>query len=255
MTIIPRSDLNLRPPKYRGRMHTFFNGWFWHWLGNGFPEQMSDKQILQSIQRYHMGTQEWSDVAYNYAVGREVDSAGRSYAYELRGDMVSGGHTKGFNNTSMAVVFLIGEGETPTPAMFVAARQLMADVRPSDLLRSHRDVGNTQCPGDDIANEVLSLPKADTRMTPTQAQLHVDQAYDGLLGRIADASGGEFWTTALINGDWTIADMRFHFLVVRLAADKAAGEAVRADTKGLDPEVVAAQTYRLFLDNLVALAE
>lgn len=255
LTIKSRSSWQARAPKYRRALSTTHNGWFWHWLGNGFPAAASDEQILQSIQRYHMDTKGWSDVAYSFAVGRDGD------AYELRGWDIAGGHTQGYNSTSMAIVFLIGEGETPTPEMFRTAYAIMA-MRPEiTLLRTHRSVGTTQCPGDDIAAEVTNPQHKDrppmlSTMTPSAAEIHVDEAYSGILGRKADATGRAFWIEKLTSGEWTLADMRHNFLVSRLAADKAVIEALSKMTKGtpVDTTVVAEQVYRMFLDDLIALS-
>jgi len=205
-----------------------------------------------------MVTRGWSDVAYNFAVGREVNADGTAKTYELRGDMVAGGHTSGYNHTSMAVCFLIGEGETPTPAMLRAAHQLMQDVRPSDLVRSHRDVGTTACPGDDIAAEVADPQHKDIFMTPQEAVPHLQAMYRGLLGRAADSAGLEFWARQVSMGEATLESVAWEFMRVRLAADDARLSAVIAKVDqgtagGPTAEKVAEQAYRLFLDDLTAL--
>ena len=251
MLITPRSEWQAMPPTYVRALSTTHNGWFWHWLGNAFPAQASDEQILRSIQRYHMSTKGWSDVAYSFAVGRSAK------AYELRGWDVAGGHTRGYNynNSSMAIVFLIGEGELPSPAMFRTAYAIMA-MRPEiTQLRSHRDVGPTSCPGDAIAAEVNNPLSKEQAMTPTQADVIVERTYRVVLGRPGDAEGVKYWSDRLVNG-LSVTDMRWAFLEVRLAADdarmKVLSEMVPA-SGGPTPEVLAGQAYRMFLDDLVAL--
>lgn len=251
VTIKSRASWGARPPKYRGQLSTTHNGWFWHWLGVGYPEHMSDEQILQSVQRFHMGTRGWSDIAYSFAVGRDGG------AYELRGWDVAGGHTKGYNNSSMAIVFLIGEGESPTPAMFRTAYGIMAQRPEIKKLRPHRAVGITACPGDEIAAEIdYPQYKDEVTMTPSEAEMAVAWAYGGILDRAPDDGGKKFWVNALVTGSHTEEDMRWEFVVVRLAADKAKLETVVDAGPGLvGPAVEAAgkRAYQMFLDDLVAL--
>ena len=102
MKIRSRASWGAAPPKSRTRIRNTDNGWFWHWLGQAYPERMTDEQILMSVQRYHMTAKGWSDIAYSFAVGRNGE------AYELRGEHVAGGHTRGYNSTSYAIVFLVG---------------------------------------------------------------------------------------------------------------------------------------------------
>lgn len=264
MSIIPRSKLPLVPPRHPRTLHWFGNGWFWHWLGNAYPEQMSDIQVLQSVQRYHMNAKGWSDIAYSIAVGREVDKNGEAKAYELRGTRTAGGHTNGYNNSSLAIVFLIGEGEKPTPAMFRKAWQIVQETsHVPDRVRSHRDVGTTACPGDAIAAEVKHQAYKEAppmSYTSTQAEAIVEREYKAILGRPSDPGGLAFWSRSLVEG-LSLESLRHEFLVVRLAADKAVTQALAAKVndnaagaRGGDAEVVAEQVYRLFLDDLQALA-
>lgn len=252
MNINPRSSWNARAPKYQRALSTTHNGWFWHWLGKGFPEQASDEQILRSIQRYHMDTKGWSDVAYSFAVGREAE------AYELRGWDIAGGHTQGYNNTSMAIVFLIGEGEVPTPEMFRTAYAIMAQRPEITLVRPHREVRSTSCPGDEITSELatpqfkennMQIPVTDNR----NHRAYVERLYSAVLDRAPDQGGLDYWTGGLEDGVFTQLGVLIEFLAVRFAADAAATKAVNTDTKGIDPDVIAEQTYRLFLDDLSAL--
>lgn len=254
VTIHPRSDWGARAPTSRRKVTNLTNGWFWHWLGVGFPKSSSDEQILQSIQRYHMDTKGWTDVAYSFAVGRDAE------AYELRGWDISGGHTRGYNSTSMAICFLIGEGESPTPEMFRTAWAIMAERPEVTRLRAHRDVGTTSCPGDEIAAEIINQTyKEDEDMaksyTQAEAEGIVKRAYQGILGRVADAPGLKYWSELIVAGT-DVNEVKWEFFVVRAAADNARIEALakRIDANsGVDSSVVAEQAYRMFLNNLVAL--
>jgi len=253
LTIEPRETWDALPPDFQAELASTHNGWFWHWLGNGYPPEMSNEQILQSVQRYHMLYKRWSDAAYSFAVGRDAR------AYEVRGWDVAGGHTRGYNNSSMAIVFLIGEGERPTPEMFATAYAIMAERPEITGPRSHRDVGSTSCPGDDIASEVDNPQFKDlmTNYTYDQAATAIEGAYLAILGRTADQGGLDYWVDRIMNGV-SLESVRWAFVEVRLAADAervAALAGAIQSTGGPDPEVVADQTYRLFLDDLIALAK
>ena len=253
--IVSRAKLGLAPPKYKRELATDYNGWFWHWLGTAYPEHMTEEQMILSAQRYHMGTKGWSDIAYSFAVGR----SGKTY--ELRGWDVAGGHTKGYNNTSHAIVFLIGDGQTPTAAQFQAAWKLVAQ-RPG-MVRSHRDVGQTACPGNVIAGEVKNPQfNKENTMTPSAAEATIEMLYKDLLGRDADKGGLAFWSKSLVNRGHTVDQVRWEFVKTRLAADRVFVRVPAAEVSGDSrhraetlptPEAIAQAAYELFLDDLVAL--
>lgn len=216
MQYVKRSDWGAQPAKSKRKMNAAPDGWFWHWLGVGYPEEMSDEQIMRSVQRYHQVSQGWADFAYHWAIGRD----GR--IYEGRGWGVTGGATRGFNSTSYALVFLIGEGERPTAEMFAAAERVM-DAGPSGAsIRPHREVRQTTCPGDDIAAyiETRNPFGGPPSMTLDEAKSKINYLYLHILGREADTEGMAYWSQKLMDGA-SINDIRWQFLQVRLAADRA----------------------------------
>jgi hypothetical protein len=147
--IQPRATWNAAPPKTNPKPLTnFSSGWFVHWLGTPPAPGTSNEQTLRNTQRYHQQTKLWNDIAYSFAVGTS------GQAFELRGWNIAGAHTEGHNNTSMAIVFLIGEGETPTPAMLNTAKEILtAGIDrgfPSTLIRPHNAVRVTDCPGPEL---------------------------------------------------------------------------------------------------------
>ncbi len=150
MVIIPREHWGARHPKSVRPMTGFTSGWFIHWLGEPAAAGLTDTQVLRNTQRYHMDTKAWADIAYSFAVGREYPQR----AYELRGWGIQGGHTEGHNSQSMAIVFLLGQGERPTEAMLTTARGIITEgVRrgySADLVRPHNAVRSTACPGPDL---------------------------------------------------------------------------------------------------------
>ncbi len=131
--------------------------------------------MVRGIYAYHVKSNGWSDIGYNYL----VDRYGRAYEGRAGGldTFVIGAHTGGFNTDSFAVS-LLGDfstvaPDTPTVGMLtdVLAWKLGAAYRDPlakavltsggggtskysagqkatfDVVSGHRDAGNTSCPG------------------------------------------------------------------------------------------------------------
>ena len=103
-------------------------------------------QSVRNIQSFHMNTNGWADLGYNWL----VSPAGT--VYEGRGWGTQGAHARGQNANSIGVAY-IGDGRLPVSdaAKFAILRLAAeADRRFGRELRrvGHRDVGATACPGD-----------------------------------------------------------------------------------------------------------
>ena len=144
--------------------------------------------IVRGIQRYHVESNGWNDIGYNFL----VDGFGQ--VFEGRGGGVDrnviGAHALGFNTSSSGVAVLGNfERELPTaelqralvqllawrldvghvdPLALVAAVSTSGEIRTLRAISGHRDVGSTACPGenlysllDGLAQQVASvgLPK------------------------------------------------------------------------------------------------
>lgn len=149
-----------------------------HWDGPPVPAavERADRDavalFLRGVRRFHMAPPRgWSDIAYQFA----VDQAGRRW--ELRGWTRRSGANGDTdpNRHYGAVVALIGEGQTPTPAMLAGLADARADFRRhyprATALRTHNDVrpDPTACPGPDLTRWVRAggpnTPREDTDMT------------------------------------------------------------------------------------------
>ncbi|MFT6714615.1 MAG: hypothetical protein ACJAVJ_001903 [Planctomycetota bacterium] len=183
---------------------------------------------VKSIQSYHMYTNGWCDIGYNYLVSKQ------GWIFEGRGggDDVKGAHD-GFNCGSMGVASL-GYFHTPvnnqtTSAQLDALKELGAwkfDQGGIDPLGSswyaglgateqnvygHRDVKATACPGDLLyakLGEIRSGIEARLQQVPTSGTLK-GVLYDAALGLTARLVG----TVALANGEFvkTGSDGYFEF--------------------------------------------
>jgi len=125
----------------------------------------SVKAFLRNTQRFHMDTRGWADIAYSFF----VDRVGR--IWEGRGWGVVGGHTQGFNSTSHAIYFILGDGQVPSSEQVESARQLIAEHHRRygvGYVRGHQQApGNrTSCPGGPVmqlinAGRFVLNPAAD----------------------------------------------------------------------------------------------
>lgn len=201
---------------------------FIHWPGTTYPEQMSDEQILMSIQRQHK--LKWSDIGYSFAVGQD----GRKF--DLRGLNVAGGHTRTENDDSYGILVIINVGESPTSEALRGVMDLIEHIRlhhdsrgplnASDIrvMGHRRDVLTdgagtaTQCPGPDLDKwaweyvhgrdyEVEYDPPA-TAMPFNEAAAFLDAAYRLTVGP-PDTVGFNYWRDRMIQGSARKSDVLF----------------------------------------------
>ena len=187
--IVPRAAWGARPPKTTPKQLTDFrSGWFIHWLGTPAHRSLSDVAVLRSIQLFHQQAKGWNDIAYSFAIGRQFPDR----VYELRGWGIQGGHTEGHNSRSMAVVFLLGEGERPTERMLATCRQFLAEapdhygMKPGGpKVRPHNAVRATACPGPDLTAWIRSgmpiTPGEPTMPTPPKPPTSLVQQWQEML--------------------------------------------------------------------------
>ncbi|SKQ43362.1 Putative N-acetymuramoyl-L-alanine amidase [Mycobacteroides abscessus subsp. massiliense] len=147
-----------------------------HTAGSNNYSPYDSAAIIRAIYAYHTKTLKWCDIAYNVL----VDKYGQIFEGRFGGitNNVQGAHTGGFNEHSWGIA-LIGDftRDEPSPAMLQAAGRILgwrlrlAGVDPRgqvDLaseggpfttvpggkvvtlptIFTHRDVGNTECPGE-----------------------------------------------------------------------------------------------------------
>ncbi|XP_024299380.2 peptidoglycan recognition protein [Oncorhynchus tshawytscha] len=104
---------------------------------------------LIHIQRMHMQDRNFDDIGYNFLIG------GDCTVYEGRGWGVVGTHTKGNNHNSLAIAFMGNfNNESPSPAAKSSVKQLLqcgvsqGHFHPVFILLGHRDLRDTECPGE-----------------------------------------------------------------------------------------------------------
>ena len=165
MRIVTRSEWGAAVPKSRTRIPTPVPRLWLHHTGSTAD---SGARTVLAIQRFHMGTRGWNDIAYSW-----LYSPSTRLFYEGRGAGVQGAHTSGDNTRSHALCVL-GNFDTQRPPSHVVA-DLRAFLRwhasygPSRFTGGHRDApgASTACPGRHLyallptLNSVAAPPKDD----------------------------------------------------------------------------------------------
>ncbi|GLH03787.1 Peptidoglycan-recognition protein LB [Gryllus bimaculatus] len=122
---------------------------------------------MRAMQRFHQEERGWNDIGYNFVVG------GDGRVYEGRGWGVVGAHALHYNLRSVGVS-LIGdyvEAAPPAHMTALAQRLLACGARRGALaadysLLGHRQVRNTQCPGDAFYAQLSAWPHWVARLDP-----------------------------------------------------------------------------------------
>lgn len=154
MKILPRSTWTAAPNRRAGRtlLAAEVTAITVHYpaAGNVMLAGQSEAQIARRLRGYrklHMDPpRNWADIGYNYA----IDGAG--CVWDLTG-LNRGAHagTAAGNRQSVGVLMIVGNNETPTPAMLEAFRDLrqwIIDRLPkATQVRPHSSWVATACPG------------------------------------------------------------------------------------------------------------
>lgn len=148
----------------------------------------SKTQTVKSIQNFHMDTNGWTDIGYNFL----TDTKGQ--LYEGRGWDVLGTHTVGHNTSGIAICF-IGTDADVTDAAKATIRALAEEadrLKGSPLKRwGHRDLDQTSCPGDDLWTWVhAGMPiEEDDMKSDERIWLYNASSVIGCIGLGLDSAG------------------------------------------------------------------
>ncbi|OWF55096.1 Peptidoglycan recognition protein 3 [Mizuhopecten yessoensis] len=135
-------------------VHLFF---VHHTEGRTCHNEAECASVLKGVQNYHMNSRDWSDIAYSFLVGED------GHVYEGRGWKTVGSHTLGCNDVSLAAS-MIGDFNDmlPNAAALSAVKRLItcgveiARLRTDYSLFGHRDVRDTDCPGNALYKNMSS---------------------------------------------------------------------------------------------------
>ncbi|XP_017062145.1 peptidoglycan-recognition protein LB isoform X2 [Drosophila ficusphila] len=114
---------------------------------------------MREMQDFHQLDRGWNDIGYSFGVG------GDGMIYTGRGFNVIGAHAPRYNDKSVGIV-LIGDWRTELPPkqMLDATKSLIefgvykGYIDPAYKLLGHRQVRDTECPGDRLFAEISGWP-------------------------------------------------------------------------------------------------
>jgi hypothetical protein len=192
-------------------------------------------QTVRQIQNFHMDTNGWPDIGYNWLVTQD----GTIYEGRLHNWMAVGTHAANNNTRSIGVCF-IGRDADVTDQAKASIRWLYDEANrlSGKSLRKlgHRDVNPTTCPGDNLWNWVHAGMEADMAGEVADFALsHIPNPDNGANtgGHIAI---GAIWSTVKLIASKVDID------AAELAAiEEAAREGAEAGVSGLDASAVVEQ--------------
>ena len=159
--IVSRSAWGARSPTHRHQnMPSTPRYVFIHHSASGSCDSLRTcKEKVKAFQDLHIDDNGWADIGYSFLIG------GDGTVYEGRGWGKVGAHTRNYNSAGLGIC-LIGNfnDEWPTNDALNAARRLIecgvssGRIRSDYTLRGHRDMGSTECPGNNLYNIIRTWP-------------------------------------------------------------------------------------------------
>jgi len=156
MRVYSRADWGARKPRCSSGTQTPVRATIHHTV-TPTNDSMTPQARLRQIQAFHMFTQGWCDIGYNYLVSRD----GR--IWRGRGATTVGAHVDNFNTGNVGISFIgtyTATAPTETQMCQVAKllRRLHEDFSGISLNRTdvkgHRQLGSTSCPGNALYNRI-----------------------------------------------------------------------------------------------------
>jgi len=136
-----------------------------HTEGSSCTTQAACVSIVKGIQNYHMDSNGWADIGYNFLVGEDGN------AYEGRGWDRVGAHSPNYNSVAYGVS-VIGSytSRNPNAAALSVTQQMIScgislgKLSSSYSLHGHRDGTCTSCPGDTLYATIRTWPRYGGRL-------------------------------------------------------------------------------------------
>ncbi len=138
-----------------------------HTAGSACATEAACATQMRNIQNFHMNTNGWADIGYNFCVGNDGN------AYEGRGWGRQGAHAPPYNNQSVGIcIFGTFTSALPSTAALNAARLLitcgvsLGHLRPAYWVIGHRQASATECPGTALFNDLRNWPRFNASPSP-----------------------------------------------------------------------------------------
>jgi hypothetical protein len=166
LTIHSRKAWGARPPRERTPQRlTKASTLFVHWsagkgLGPQFDTWKEQCAAVRGIQNFHMDDPErkWNDIAYGYLVVQPSGRLRLARIFEGRGHDTVPASQEGYNTGNTSVCVLMKEGE-PLKRSTVRRIKSLYKRLPCGSVKGHRDVGDTDCPGDLLYAQLPEIRK------------------------------------------------------------------------------------------------
>ena len=113
---------------------------------------------VAAIWDYHVNTNGWYDIGYSYILCQPWGGFKRARVWRGRGRGYVPASQQGYNNGNLSVCVVADNNDNIKDATLTAIVQLARELRVSDI-RAHRDVNDTDCPGDRLAASIPQLKK------------------------------------------------------------------------------------------------
>ncbi len=127
------------------------------WTAVDFTSQSATAERIEKIRKYHTGEKRWGDIGYHYI----VDRAGR--VWEGRPIQYQGAHVSQNNEHNIGILVLGNfEKQSPSSAQLKSLYSTTAALKSKHgiktaLIRSHREINPTTCPGKNLQNQMNGL--------------------------------------------------------------------------------------------------
>ncbi|KAM4695937.1 peptidoglycan-recognition protein SC2-like [Rhinophrynus dorsalis] len=160
-TILTKSQWGGRAPTCRTAMSTPVTYVIiHHTAGASCTTQSTCITQVKNIQSYHMNTNGWCDIGYSFLVGEDGN------VYEGRGWTTVGAHAPDYNSISIGIS-VIGTftSRNPNTAAQNAVKNLISCgvskgyIKSAYILKGHRNVKATECPGNTFYETVKTWPR------------------------------------------------------------------------------------------------
>jgi peptidoglycan recognition protein len=159
--IVSRSEWGARAPTSTTAIARPIPRYFVHHsAGNSCFTEANCKSTVKGIQNYHMDSNGWSDIGYNFLVGEDGN------AYEGRGWDRVGAHSPNYNSVAVGVCVMgTFTNANPNSAALTATQRLIScgislgKLSSSYSLHGHRDGTCTSCPGNALYATIKTWPR------------------------------------------------------------------------------------------------
>ncbi|CRK88995.1 CLUMA_CG002543, isoform A [Clunio marinus] len=159
ISIVTRNEWSARDPKMVERFTGTIPFVIIHhsYIPKACYDEDGCSKAMRKMQDMHQLKNGWNDIGYSFAVG------GDGRIYHGRGYNVIGAHSPRYNDKSIGIC-LIGDWtiEKPPQAMLSATKRFIelsvenGFLSPNYKLLGHRQVRNTECPGQRLYEEISS---------------------------------------------------------------------------------------------------